>query len=787
MSKFLLPILAGVVMVIISGCGGAAAPSTDETKTTDDKTETTDGTDTDDDTKTTDGETKTVVLTPEQIEMQRQINKRLANEITACGATCAGYAEWLTANPNLPPVPIEEANRTSGNNTGHYLQGTRTGLAGGAVVTTVTFEDVFDDVNDNPFDGFAYFGGDDDKENRRRYVGILSGTNMGAPLTTTVGRSIWKGFISGGDAFTTPTAFNLMVNFNATGGTIAAFIPTSLNRIAFRIDGEFDAKGVITGITDRRTYRDKTDVSTYDASSRVNTVGTLRGLIGSDGAVGVFTTDAEDAPVPYAGGFVAQPGPLLPAPDHALYVSAFSPPPAVENLGTQEGVSGLSQPTAEGFSPTGLRFEKRPSAQNDDCRSCFPNLIVRLSGDNTDIADTDGFAMIYGRLNAGSSVRVRAGLLPGTDVGAFFGNVAFDGATTANWPGTIYHSRQIRGTNPNKVLAPFNVAFTVDFAAGTFVLPDTVLANRGLSNQQTISVAGRFGEHAEAVEAQLPEGVLGGKVYYTNGSNAVVEHALQGLIGTEGAVGVFELGGTNTDIGGFVARNAPVLVNHASYLAQNTDLQLTTNTNSAFVRGLDNGSGLDTSGVNFTANDVVSSCQSNTTKCILEHTLRLGGNNADTNDPSGLAIFYGNRSPTNVNAGGAYRVGLLSGTDVGLALPSLAPDGRATAQWSGKLYATRDATDGIIPLQDLTLTVDYTARTISGQVSITGGVLAIGGGYNQTGIMTGSGAVTYTPSVGDVATFNLRGIIGTEGAVGIFQGRGDQHHVGGFIAKPPAL
>ncbi len=776
MSKFLLPILAGIAMVIISGCGGAGAPTTDET----------------------DGETNSAGQTPEQIEAKRLADLRaklLTDETTACGGTCAGYAEWLTANPDLRTVPIERTNRATGNNRGHYLQGTATGLnAGNAVVTTVTFNDAFDDVDDNPFDGFAYFDG----VASRRYVGILSDTNMGAPLTTTVGRAIWPAFIASGkgiiredDALTTPTAFDLMVNFNTTGGTINAFIPTTVNsRIAFRIVGTFNAKGVITGITDRRTYRDNTDVRTYEpASSGFNTVGTLRGLIGSDGAVGVFTTDAEDAFVPYSGGFVAQPGPLLPGADHALYVSAFSPPPAVADLGTQEGVSGLSQPKAEGFSPTGLRFQNRNPNPNNitDCRSCFPNFIVRLGGDNADTADTDGFAMIYGRLinSGGSSVRVRAGLLPGTDVGAFLGNVAFDGATTANWPGTIYHSRQIRGALPNKVLAPFNVAFTVDFAAGTFVLPDTVLANRGLSNQQTISVAGRFGEHAEAVEAQLPEGVLGGKVYYTNGSNVAVEHALQGLIGTKGAVGVFELGGTNTDIGGLVARNAPVLVNHAVYLAQNTDLGLSTNTNSAFVRGLDNGSGLDKSGVNFTANDVVSTCQSNTTKCILEHTLRLGGDNADTNDPSGLAIFYGNRSPTNVHASGAYRVGLLSGTDVGIALPALAPNGTATAEWSGKLYATRDATDGIIPLQDLTLTVDYTARTISGQVSIRGGVLAIGGGYNQTGIMTGDRTVTYTPSVGDVATFNLRGVIGTEGAVGIFQGRGDQHHVGGFIANPP--
>ncbi len=310
MSKFLLPILAGIAMVIISGCGGAA-PSTD-------------------------GETNSGGLTPAQIEARRLINEQLANETTACGGTCASYAEWLTANPDLPTTPIEQANRATTNNIGHYLQGTATGLNTGdvedAVVTTVTFMDVaksdnaFKDDDDNTFDGFAYFDGVD----KRRYAGILLNTNMGAPLTTPVGRAIWpafiasgEGIISGEDAFTTPTAFNLMVKFNTTGGTISAFIPASDPRFAFRIDGEFDAGGVITGTTNRRIYRDNTDVTTHDFAQLINTEGTLHGLIGSDGAVGVFTTDAAGARAPYSGGFVAKFAPLFPAPDHALYVSAF--------------------------------------------------------------------------------------------------------------------------------------------------------------------------------------------------------------------------------------------------------------------------------------------------------------------------------------------------------------------------------------------------------------------------------------------------------------------------------
>ena len=753
-------------MVIVSGCGGAGAPSTDGT----------------------DGENNPAGQTPEQIEAQR-VAKLLMDETTACGATCAGYAEWLTANPNLRTVPIESINEISDNNTGHYLQGTKTGLntgdVEGAVVTTVTFNDAFDDVDDNPFDGFAYFGGDDDRENRRRYVGILSNTNMGAPLTTTVGRSIWKGFIasgegiiSGEDTFTTPTAFNLMVNFNTTGGTIAAFITTPLNRIAFRIDGEFDAGGVITGTTSRRTYHDNTDVTTYDASSLANTVGTLRGLIGMQGAVGVFTTDAMNARRPYAGGFVAQFAPLLPTSNHTLYARAFSPAPAVANLQTDSTETlEFAQPTAAGFSATGLRFE---AENNTPCNNCFPNFIVRLDGDNTDTTDRNGFALIFGRFEGGSTARLRAGLLPGTDVGAPLGNVASDGAATANWPGTIYHLFQRSGTEPNVVLTPFSVVFNVDFAAGTLALADTTLSGENTS-AHIIRVEGRFGSHAEAVDrattpAALPAGVLGGKVYYKNGATAEVEHDLQGLIGAEGAVGVFRTLAEVFTFGGFVARNAPVLVNHDVYLARFSSLQTERSGTSEFVRGLANG--LDTTNVNF---ETSGTCA---TACVDNYTARLGGNNADTTDPSGFSFFYGNGSATDPAASGIYRIGLLSGTDVGVALPVLAPDGMASAEWNGKVHTTLGASGGTITPQNLTLTVNYTNRMISGTNAISGGDLSVNGGYSPTGMIVGE--VTYDPSSGSDSTYPLIGVIGTQGAIGIFEGTGNTPHVGGFIATPPS-
>ncbi|MCA8834030.1 MAG: hypothetical protein K8953_02995, partial [Proteobacteria bacterium] len=344
------------------------------------------------------------------------------------------------------------------------------------------------------------------------------------------------------------------------------------------------------------------------------------------------------------------------------------------------------------------------------------NFIVRLGGNNADTADRNGFAVLYGRFTNATSARLRAGLLPGTDLGALLGNTAPDGAATASWPGTIYHLRQLSGAKPNQVLTPFIVAFAVDFAAGTFELPSTVLVPTTPDRVNSIRVAGRFGSHVEAVDGavppatptRLPLGVLGGNVYHKTGFNGEVPHALQGLIGAEGAVGVF-ISSTNDSIfGGFVARNAPVLVNHAGYISQNSNLQTEGSGTADFVQGLENG--LDITNVNFMESSTNVCGISSGRACIANTPVRLGGNNADETDPSGFALFYGNNHETQLT-NPVYRVGLLSGTDVGFALPALAPDGTASAVWSGQVHMTEGASGGTITPQDLTLTVNYTART----------------------------------------------------------------------------
>ena len=212
-------------------------------------------------------------------------------------------AAWLASfKPELRTEALSTAVENSG---GRFLQGTPNGInAGSRTLNTFSFDTAFDD--DNTTDGFAFFTG----VRSISYAGIFSGTNLGAPVVASMfdseNKATWSGFIRGGNLFGTATAFDLNVVFTGTGGTLVGFIPhptSTITNIAFTIDGFFDEKGVITGTVERGVYMD----TRIDEPVRTGgSAGTLSGLIGQEGAVGVFVSDANVASV-YSGGFVAKP------------------------------------------------------------------------------------------------------------------------------------------------------------------------------------------------------------------------------------------------------------------------------------------------------------------------------------------------------------------------------------------------------------------------------------------------------------------------------------------------
>ncbi len=131
------------------------------------------------------------------------------------------------------------------------------------------------------------------------YAGLLSTTNLGAPLDATTAVGVWRGFFEQqtGNGPLKSTTFTLNVNFGAgasstQAGTISGNGEGANSAYAFT-NVPFSTMGVIDGVI---TYTNPTDA--------VVSNGVITGLIGVKGAVGVFHSNV-GATTSYIGGFLA--------------------------------------------------------------------------------------------------------------------------------------------------------------------------------------------------------------------------------------------------------------------------------------------------------------------------------------------------------------------------------------------------------------------------------------------------------------------------------------------------
>ena len=155
------------------------------------------------------------------------------------------------------------------------------------------------DGNDNS--GVVYFR---DPATSYYYAGLLSGTNLGAPLVEESGNAEWVGRFD-----YSAQRFTLEIDF--ANKKVEAFMTHISNR-HYHLIGYYNKNGVITGTV---------DFGFFEAGTRTPTAGEprypaiLTGLIGENGAVGVFISGTGDKNVikngegnfSYAGGFVAHP------------------------------------------------------------------------------------------------------------------------------------------------------------------------------------------------------------------------------------------------------------------------------------------------------------------------------------------------------------------------------------------------------------------------------------------------------------------------------------------------
>ncbi|MCH9663418.1 MAG: hypothetical protein K0U66_07150, partial [Gammaproteobacteria bacterium] len=382
------------------------------------------------------------------------------------------------------------------------------------------------------------------------YVGLLSGTDLGAPLTTTTNdiQTIWPGrlayLING--ALTEDGDFTLTVDFanmRISGDVAVAG--------GFALEGSYDEFGVITGII---------------KGKQVGTLaGSVSGLIGRQGAVGAFVINTSDPR--RVGGFVAAPVAKVTATSYAHFErhhKALTGDRQLHANLTTGGAAAFGVTTATGLSTMvgiGATFTTANPGE-------FGSTAYKLGGDES---SPDGFALLNGV--GGTDKRLRAGILFETDLGP-----VVSAAVNGLWTGTAYLTTGIAALE-------FALNLNVDFAAGTI---NTVAD--GKNGAETLQIAGRFG----ALHS-LPPGILGGTAISKSYTLPLI-----GLIGVEGVVGVFA--GTDTSnspnisfAGGFTARpfaltpagiaaaTPPTLVDAISGVLPNHPTAITTHDNGGFL------------------------------------------------------------------------------------------------------------------------------------------------------------------------------------------------------------
>ncbi|MGU9963321.1 MAG: hypothetical protein ACNYPD_04355 [Candidatus Halichondribacter symbioticus] len=425
--------------------------------------------------------------------------------------------------------------------------------------------------------GIAVFSANTTNGTIGHYAGILAGTDVGAPLTDPEVDAIWSGDIawvssSDGVAFV-KRAYNFTLNVNYDTSTISGSgirgsgitdITDALAHVPGRLNND-----VLSDLTAR--WDSDTGIFTGTINLKVNDTtssGVLTGMIGNNGAVGVFTSDDEQ-PVAFAGGFVASP----------TNTPRVSPPVGADTWVARATVDVLDADDVEFTGPT--RYHSDFIRGGKDGLGLAPEFVLRLDEVlDDDMSDIDrynenlarynsGFALFFGDPGTTRLDRYYAGLLSGTTVGQNLPNgEMFNGEVSATWGGRISaffgnHSTPaltsgVSGITEEAVGPHFisvtdtNFQLLINFVDGTVKTPD----GKGSFNLANLRFDGAFNHRGI-----LSGTVKSGAVDSNQETNTYGPGTFTGIIGQEAAIGVFKAdrGQASNDIknrgyiGGFIA------------------------------------------------------------------------------------------------------------------------------------------------------------------------------------------------------------------------------------------
>ena len=228
------------------------------------------------------------------------------------------FNDWLRGFGGFPPFDTLTATEPKADRKREFLAGGTAGLKTTGAVNVVT--NVTANLGTgNESDGYHYFI---DRVATTPnihipYAGLLAGTDLGARITGVAETTaVWNGTLRAHTGLTAdvnkPLALTITYGgTNGETGSIAGAVRT-FTTTGYELKGTYDASGVISGTV----YHGAGFNATGDVRrlTGTNTNGILTGLIGEQGAVGVFisgTGTKEDITIGvgsnYVGGFVVKP------------------------------------------------------------------------------------------------------------------------------------------------------------------------------------------------------------------------------------------------------------------------------------------------------------------------------------------------------------------------------------------------------------------------------------------------------------------------------------------------
>ncbi len=631
--------------------------------------------------------------------------------------TCVDYAHWAAsgADPTDTPTPHR------------FLKGTTSGLMGvdqGNVTGSASLANL--DIPGDSEDGYAFYL--PVATGIVHNVGIYSTTNLGAPLPNTITKAQWPGLLHerSGTGLFRSHPITLTVGFSTGSGSGSINGKNGAEGL-YELVARYSDSGVISG-TIIRTAKSGDTITGADT-------GKITGLIGTDGAVGVFRSNPSSS-VSFVGGFLAKPLPDVDYLDwEAVAVANPTDTPTPDRFlkGTANGLMGTTRPDIGGLTNTAANVHNHASTH------------ILNAGDAG-----DGFA-VY-RVKDGAAHN--AGILSGTNLGA----PLTDTITNVQWPGSLLARVGTGLTIPSLITLNVNFDGTDGTIAGSNSLSDFAI----LARFNSVGVISGDVTHTQ----RLPNNVL------TGGSGTV-----SGLIGVDGAVAVFRSSPNSRTnyVGGFVAQPSQgIIIVVDPCITNNTCVdyahwEAAANTANAptpdrFLKGRPRG----LAGVPVPTDVASLSLKDNT-------DFYPALNDGDAKDGFGL---YRPIDPH--SSGSVHNVGIYSTTNLGRPLRGTF----ANARWAGLL---RYRVGKVITDLGVRLNVGFNAGTSAGTITYgsTGTTYEIDADFDGTGVISGDITRRVT---GDTSTGTISGLIGQEGAVGVFHSNvgATTPYVGGFVAHPPA-